>query len=133
MTWVVAVIAALVSINMMLFGLLSNVITLATSDKLALSSSTIKKTNELAINLEREGTVLLQNNDNTLPISNPGNINVFGWASTNPIYGGTGSGALSDAYPTTSILDSLKNAGFKTNDQLTKLYTDYSTERGQIA
>lgn len=131
-TWIVAIIAAVLSINMMLLGPLGNVITLATSPKLALSQNTIKKTNDLAVNIEREGTVLLQNNDNELPIKNPGNINVFGWASTNPIYGGTGSGALSDAYPTTSILDSLKNAGFKTNEELTKFYTRYSTKRGEI-
>ncbi|MFD0705551.1 glycoside hydrolase family 3 C-terminal domain-containing protein [Alloscardovia venturai] len=132
-TWIVAVIAAIVSVNMMVLGPLENVITLATSPKLALSQSTIKKTNDLAVNIEREGIVLLQNNDNALPIENPGNINVFGWASTNPIYGGTGSGALSDAYPTTSILDSLKDAGFKTNQELTDFYTQYSTKRGEIA
>ncbi|WP_018143466.1 glycoside hydrolase family 3 protein [Alloscardovia criceti] len=131
--WIVAAIAAVVSINMMLLGPLSSVITLSTSAKLALSDATIEKTNNLAVDMEREGSVLLQNNDNTLPIANPGNINVFGWASTNPIYGGTGSGALSDAYPTTSILDSLNDAGFKTNEELSKFYTDYSTSRGEIA
>lgn len=87
----------------------------------------------LLLLIEREGAVLLQNKENTLPISQPGRINVFGWASTNPIYGGTGSGALSDAYSTTSILDSLKSAGFTTNKDLEKFYADYSTTRGEIS
>ena len=61
-----------------------------------------------------------------LPMNDAGNINVFGWASTNPIYGGTGSGALSDAYDTTTLLDGLHDAGFKTNEELTKFYTNVS-------
>ncbi|MSS13335.1 glycoside hydrolase family 3 protein [Bifidobacterium tsurumiense] len=131
-SWVAVGVAAIVAVAMMLAGPLNSMITMATATKHELSQDTINSTNELAVNIEREGITLLQNNDDMLPISNPGNLNVFGWASTNPIYGGTGSGALSDAYDTTSILDSLHDAGFKTNDELTKFYTDYSTERGAI-
>lgn len=131
-SWVAVGVAAMVAVAMMLAGPLNSMITMATATKHELSQDTINSTNELAVNIEREGITLLQNNDDMLPISNPGNLNVFGWASTNPIYGGTGSGALSDAYDTTSILDSLHDAGFKTNDELTKFYTDYSTERGAI-
>lgn len=131
-SWVVVGVAAVVSITMMLTGPLSNMITMATATKHELTAETICKTNQLAVNIEREGITLLQNNDGMLPLA-AGNINVFGWASTNPIYGGTGSGALSDAYDTTSLLDGLHNAGYRTNDELTKFYTDYSTERGVIA
>ena len=84
------------------------------------------------MNIEREGITMLEN-DGMLPLADTTAINVFGWASTNPIYGGTGSGALSDAYPTTSLLDGLHEAGFETNDELTDFYTDYSTTRGVIA
>lgn len=42
-----------------------------------------------------EGIVLAQN-DGLLPLSGTTKINVFGWASTNPIYGGTGSGSSSN-------------------------------------
>ncbi|NEG89428.1 glycoside hydrolase family 3 protein [Bifidobacterium aerophilum] len=131
-SWVVAGIAAVVSVTMMLTGPLSNMITMATAEKHELSAETIDKTNKLAVDIEREGITLLQNNDGMLPLA-AGNINVFGWASTNPIYGGTGSGALSDAYDTTSLLDGLHDAGYKTNDELTKFYTDYRTDRGVIA
>lgn len=131
--WVVALAAIVVVVNLMVMGPLNNLVSMATATKYQLTDSTIKKTNDLAVNIEREGITLLQNNDATLPLDANSKVNVFGWASTNPIYGGTGSGALSDAYPTTSILDSLHNAGLKTNNELTRMYTDYSTTRGQIS
>ena len=131
--WIVVAIAAITSISLALTGPLNSMLTMATATKHELTQETIDKTNELAVNIEREGITLLQNNDDMLPLSNTGNINVFGWASTNPIYGGTGSGALSDAYDTTSLLDGLHNAGFTTNEELTNFYTDYSTTRGVIA
>lgn len=42
-----------------------------------------------------EGIVLAENNG-MLPLSGTDKINVFGWAATNPIYGGTGSGSSSN-------------------------------------
>lgn len=61
-----------------------------------------------------------------------GNINVFGWASTNPIYGGTGSGSLNDAYPTVSLLEGMANAGFTTNAELSSFYTSYRADRPAV-
>ncbi len=78
-----------------------------------------------------EGIVLLQNDQNLLPLGG-GNVNVFGWASTNPIYGGTGSGSMNDAYPTISLLEGLANAGFTTNDQLSDFYTAYRADRPEV-
>ena len=49
------------------------------------------------------------------------NLNVFGWASTNPIYGGTGSGS-SDSSNAVDILTSLKDAGKMSN--MTKLFLE---------
>lgn len=132
-SWVVVATAAIVSISMALTGPLNNMLTMATATKHELTQETIDKTNKLAVDIEREGITLLQNNDGMLPMNDAGNINVFGWASTNPIYGGTGSGALSDAYDTTTLLDGLHDAGFKTNEELTKFYTNHSTTRGVIA
>ena len=57
---------------------------------------------------------------------------MWGWGSTNPIYGGTGSGSLSKDNPTTTLLDGLHNAGFTTNDELTNLYTAYRAERPEV-
>lgn len=132
-SWVAVGVAALASVSIMLTGPLNSMITMATADKHELSEATIAKTNELAVNIEREGITMLQNNDATLPLTDTTKLNVFGWASTNPIYGGTGSGALSDAYDVTSILGSLDAAGFETNEELSKFYTDYTTERGVIS
>ena len=126
----VAVIAG--SVNAMLLGPLNSVVTMATAERHELSQETIDRTNQLAVDIESEGITLLQNSEGLLPME-PGNVNVFGWASTNPIYGGTGSGSLSDAYETVTLLDSLEMAGFTTNEELTSFYTDYSTERGVIA
>lgn len=67
-----------------------------------------------------------------LPLSGDAKLNVFGWSSTNPCYGGTGSGALNDAYPTVTLLQGLANAGIETNEELTKFYTDYQEERPQV-
>lgn len=58
---------------------------------------------------------------------------MFGWSSTNPVYGGTGSGALNDAYHIVSLLEGLQNAGFKTNTELSQFYTDYRSDRPAVA
>lgn len=79
-----------------------------------------------------EGIVLLKNEDNLLPMTDNRKINVFGWASTNPIYGGTGSGALSDAYEVTNLISGLENAGISLNAELSDFYTDYQAERPEV-
>lgn len=79
-----------------------------------------------------EGIVLLENQDNLLPLEANSNINVFGWSSTNPVYGGTGSGALNDAYHIVSLLEGLANAGFKANTELSDFYTAYRDDRPKV-
>ena len=59
-------------------------------------------------------------------------LNVFGWSSTNPVYGGTGSGSLSDAYPTVSLLEGLENAGFEVNQDLVNFYTNFRATRPTV-
>ncbi|MBQ9270637.1 MAG: glycoside hydrolase family 3 C-terminal domain-containing protein [Oscillospiraceae bacterium] len=74
-----------------------------------------------------EGIVLAQN-DGLLPLSDTTKINVFGWAATNPIYGGTGSGSSSNE-GNIDILTSLANAGFEVNQDIIDMYTEYSPTR----
>ena len=75
-----------------------------------------------------EGIVLLKN-DNLLPLSSDTNtLNVFGWDSTAPIFGGTGSGS-GDSSAAVGILESLNNAGFETNQALTDMYVAYQDGR----
>lgn len=132
-TWVAVVAVIAVCVNLMLVGPLSSMITMATAERYELTDETIEATEELAVDIEREGITMLQNDNDMLPLSDTNAINVFGWASTNPIYGGTGSGSLSDQYEMTSLLDGLNDAGFETNDELSTFYTDYSAERGEIS
>lgn len=130
-SWLVALVGIVVAISMMLSGPLSTLLNNATITKYELSSSTVAQANKLANNVEEEAVTLLKNDDSNLPL-NGKKVNVFGWGSTNPVYGGTGSGSMSTQYPTVSMLEGMKKAGLTTNSQLTKLYTDYRKDRPQV-
>ena len=130
-SWLVVLVAATVSVVMMMYGPLSNLLTMATSEKYSLSESSINGANKLAADIQREAVTMLKNDDSNLPLSSK-KVNVFGWGSTNPVYGGTGSGSMNDQYPTTSLLDGLKEAGITTNASLSKLYTDYRSDRPEV-
>ena len=47
----------------------------------------------MAEKLENEGIVLLRNENSALPLKSGTKVNLFGYASIDPIYGGTGSGS----------------------------------------
>ena len=130
-SWLVFMVATVVAVAMMLFGPLSSLLNLATN-RHVLQESTISAANDLAAEVQQEAITLLKNDDDNLPLKDT-KVNVFGWGSTNPVYGGTGSGSMSDAYPTVSILDGMRNAGLETNEDLSKLYTDYRTDRPVVA
>ena len=127
----IAMAAALILvINLICFGPLNTLISLATG-KGSISEETTRQAQELCEDIADEGITLLAN-DGLLPLSSRAKLNVFGWASTNPCYGGTGSGALSDSYPIVNLLDGLANAGISTNSDLTKFYTDYRADRPEV-
>ena len=130
-TWIVAAVAIVVAVSMMLFGNLATTLNNLSADKGELTSKTEAAANSLMADIQSEGTTLLQNNDNALPLSTS-KVNVFGWASTNPIYGGTGSGSLNANYPTVSLLQGLSKAGIKYNTQLSKFYTKYRADRPNV-
>ncbi|OZG59554.1 beta-glucosidase-related glycosidase [Bifidobacterium lemurum] len=130
-SWLVVFVAMVVAIVMMLFGPLSNLITMSTGEKYTLSESSIDSANELATDIQREAVTLLQNDEANLPLGST-KVNVFGWASTNPVYGGTGSGSMNDQYATTSLLDGMKDAGLETNTELSDLYTQYRADRPEV-
>ena len=131
-SWLVFMVAVVVAVSMMLFGPLASLLNSATATKYTLSETTISNANKLAKEIQSEAITMLKNEDSNLPLANK-KINVFGWGSTNPVYGGTGSGSMNQSYKTTSLLDGLKEAGIETNTALSKLYTDYRSDRPVVA
>ncbi len=97
-----------------------------------LQDATTEAATELVSEITEEGVVLAKNENGVLPIVSGSKLNVFGWASTNPCYGGTGSGALNTAYPTVDILQGLNEAGIETNEELSQFYRDYQATRPNV-
>ena len=127
-SWIIALVAVVATISMMLTGPMSTILNNASVEKHLLSSQTVASANKLANETQREAITLLKNDESNLPLSTK-KINVFGWSSTNPVYGGSGSGSMSDQYPTVSMLEGMKRAGFSTNSKLSKFYTDFREKR----
>ena len=119
--------AAAIIVNLILTGPMYTMVSLATGGG-KVSEENVASATQLCEDIADEGIVLLDN-DGTLPMAKNSKLNVFGWASTNPCYGGTGSGALSDAYPTVTLLEGLTNAGFELNTELSDFYTSYRADR----
>ena len=115
--------------NLVCYGPLKGVLSgVLNSGSTKLSDETLSNSDAIVKELGEEGTVLAKNSG-ILPLSSSTTkLNVFGWDSTNPVYSGTGSvGSASSG--DVSILQSLQNAGFSTNETLTKMYTDYCDAR----
>ena len=121
------------TVNLMCYGpLKNNISTFLNASKAELTEETIAQSKDIIKRVGEEGLVLVENNG-LLPLaSDVKALNVFGWGSTNPILGGTGSGS-SDGSTAVGILQSLKDAGYATNEELTKLYTDYRADRPTVA
>lgn len=119
---VVAVIA-----NLICFGPMYNNISIILNSQAQVSDQSRETSRAVIRELGEEGMVLLEN-DGLLPLADTARINVFGWASTAPIFGGTGSGSA-DTSNCVGILQSLQDAGFETNETLTQMYTDYREGR----
>jgi len=129
----IAIILGLViTINAVVLGPMSTIVSLAMGNG-TITEETSAEAEALCETVAEEGIVLLENKDNILPIQDTTKLNVFGWASTNPCYGGTGSGALSDAYPTVSLLQGLENAGYSLNKEISDFYTTYRADRPVVS
>ena len=124
-------IAAVIVVNMIVLGPMYAMINLTTVGGIT-SDETTEEAKEVAGQIAEEGMVLLEN-DGILPISDPSNINLFGWSSVNPAYGGTGSGGLNDLYERVSLIDSLTDAGFNVNQDLVDFYNEFSAERAEMS
>ena len=119
-------------VNMICFGpMYNNISGFLNASKVELTEETVAQSRATVQKVGEEGIVLLKN-DGLLPLTDTKKLNVFGWASTNPIYGGTGSGS-SSSETAVSILQSLKDAGFETNEELIGMYVEYRADRPTIA
>lgn len=123
-SWVLVV---TVLANMISFGPMYNNLAPLLNGRGEVSEESIEASREVIEETGAEGITLVKN-DGTLPLEANSNINVFGWASTNPIYGGTGSGSA-DNSNNVDIITSLTDAGFNTNKSLTDMYVEYSPTR----
>lgn len=86
------------------------------------------KSREVARQTVAEGTVLLRNEENTLPLSEDvKQVNVFGWASTQWLGGGSGSGRITSC--DIGILEALSTAGIEYNKALEEMYRDFQGNR----
>ena len=129
-SWLVFGLGTLLSINLMINGPLKTMITLATG-RGVITEQSLNEAKSLGEEISSEGIVLLKN-DSTLPLQKGSKLNLFGWSSTNPLYGGTGSGGLNDSFPTVSLIEGLQNAGFEVNEELVKFYTDFRQKRPTV-
>lgn len=82
----------------------------------------------MAQELESEGLVLLENKVGALPLSAGSTVNLFGYATVDPLYGGTGSGT-SDTSENVDLIQGLTNAGFQVNQELVEFYRKSGVKR----
>lgn len=127
-----ALLVVAVVINLICVGPMVSMLNLISATS-HLKTETTSAATDLVVEMAEEGIVLVENDDNILPLSGGAKLNVFGWASTNPCYGGTGSGALNDTYPTVTLLQGLSEAGIELNTDLEKFYTDYKADRPAVS
>ena len=117
--------------NLICLGPMSALLDLSSGEG-TVSDETTREAIAVANQIAEEGTVLLKN-DGLLPLKNTKNLNLFGWTSVNPVYGGTGSGGLNELYEKTSLIDSLTQAGFSVNQELVDFYNAYTSDRPEMS
>ncbi len=129
--WLAFLLATVLSVTSILMGPMYSMVNMAMGGG-KISEESIEEAKSVNTQIAEEGIVLLKNNEGGLPLAEGEKVNVFGWSSTNPVYGGTGSGALSTAYPTVSFLDGLTNAGIEYNQDLVDFYTGWRDTRPTV-
>ena len=125
------VLAVVVCVNMICFGPMSTLIGLATGNG-TLSDEINEEAAEVAEEIMEDGIVLLKN-ESLLPLNETKKLNIFGWESINPAYGGAGSGGINDLYDIVSLNQGLENAGFSINQELVDFYNNYGADNPEMS
>ena len=125
------VLAVVVCVNMICFGPMTTLIGLATGNG-TLSDETNEEAAEVAEEIMEDGIVLLKN-ESLLPLNETKKLNIFGWESINPAYGGAGSGGINDLYDIVSLNQGLENAGFSINQELVDFYNNYGADNPEMS
>ena len=125
------VLAVVVCVNMICFGPMATLIGLATGNG-TLSDETNEEAAEVAEEIMEDGIVLLKN-ESLLPLNETKKLNIFGWESINPAYGGAGSGGINDLYEIVSLNQGLENAGFSINQELVDFYNNYGADNPEMS
>ena len=120
-----------VAVNGICFGPMSTLIGLAMG-KDTVTKETNKEAGDVAESIMGEGIVLLEN-EGLLPLTDTDSLNLFGWESINPAYGGAGSGGINDLYEVISLTKGLENAGFSVNQELVDFYNAYSSDKPEMS
>ena len=102
------------------------------ADRTRVSEEEMEKTTQesqlLSHRIQEEGSVLLKNTKDTLPLSDSvRQVNVFGWASTQWLGGGSGSGRITQVK--TDFLAALRDAGVSYNEELIGMYREFQPKR----
>ena len=123
--------AVVICVNMICFGPMATLIGLATGSG-TISNETNKEAAGVAEEIMEDGIVLLKN-ESLLPLNETKKLNIFGWESINPAYGGAGSGGINDLYDIVSLNQGLENAGFSINQELVDFYNNYGADNPEMS
>ena len=123
--------AVVICVNMICFGPMATLIGLTTGNG-TLSDETNKEAAGVAEEIMEDGIVLLKN-EKLLPLNETKKLNIFGWESINPAYGGAGSGGINDLYDIVSLNQGLENAGFSINQELVDFYNNYGADNPEMS
>jgi beta-glucosidase len=124
--------AVAITVNILVFKPLQTVMNNFFRPRVERSAAVTAASTQLCEDIEAEGIVLLKNDNNVLPLSpDKLRVNIFGWSSVSPVYGGTGSGAVNIA-TATDLLNGLASAGIEYNQTIVDFYRAFRTERPRV-
>lgn len=123
--------AVVICVNMICFGPMATLIGLATGSG-TISNETNEEAAGVAEEIMEDGIVLLKN-ESLLPLNETKKLNIFGWESINPAYGGAGSGGINGLYDIVSLNQGLENAGFSINQELVDFYNNYGADNPEMS